>query len=107
MMLIVAFVAGIVVPAAQAGSQHHSPTITTVSVSMADAGGCVHDGCPIGQQADMHGTCFAPCTGTTALPPAMAMVQLVVARDVLTPSLDLAVVDRTVAPDPHPPKHTV
>ena len=27
-----------------------------------------------------------------------------VAQDVLTPSLDRAMVDRTVAPDPHPPK---
>lgn len=104
-LLVVAVATGFAVPTVQSGT-HHGPMAATVTMS-ADLAGCAHDGCPIDQGADMHGNCFAPCAGVTALPPATAMVHLSVALDVLTPSLDLAVVDRTVAPDPHPPKHTV
>ena len=105
-MLIVAVATGFAVPAVQAGS-HLSPMATAITMSADNLAGCAHDGCPIDQGADMHGTCFAPCAGVSTLPAATAMVHLPVARDGLTPALDRAMVDRTVAPDPHPPKHTI
>jgi hypothetical protein len=105
-LLIVAVATGFAVPTVKAGT-HHSPMVTGITMSADNPAGCTHEGCPIDHGSDMHGTCFAPCAGATVLPPATAMVHLAVERDVLTPSLDLAVVDRTVAPDPHPPKHTV
>lgn len=105
-LLIVAVATGFAVPTVQAGS-HLSPMAMAITMSADNLAGCAHNGCPIDQGADMHGTCFAPCAGVTALPPATAMVYLAVTRDILTPSLDLAMVDRTVAPDPHPPKQTI
>jgi len=101
--LIVAVATGFAVPAAQAGS-HHAQTVAGVAMSADDLAGCAHDGCPVDQNAAMHATCFAACAGVSILSPAAAIVYLSVARDVLTPALDLAMVDRSVPPDPHPPK---
>jgi hypothetical protein len=102
-LLIVAVATGFAVPAAHAAT-HHSQMAVTAIITMDHAADCAHEGCPIDQNVDMHGTCFAPCAGVTALPPATAMAYLTVARDVFMPSLDPAMVDRNVAPDPHPPK---
>jgi len=104
-MLIVAVATGFAVPTVQA-NWNHGQMVATATMSADHLAGCAHDGCPIDQGADMHGTCFAPCAGVSVLPPTTAMVYLTVARDVLTPSLDRAMVDRTVAPDPHPPKQS-
>jgi hypothetical protein len=102
-MLIVAIATGFSVPAVQAQS-HHGQTVASVAMSADSLAGCAHDGCPIDQKADMHGACFAPCAGVSVLSPPTTISYLAVAQDVLTPSLDRAMVDHTVAPDPHPPK---
>ena len=102
-MLIVAIATGFSVPALQAQS-HHGQMVATVAMGANNLADCAHDGCPIDQKADMHGACFAPCAGVSVLSTTATISYLTVAQDVLTPSLDLALVDRTVAPDPHPPK---
>jgi hypothetical protein len=102
-MLIVAIATGFSVPALQAQS-HHGQMVASVAMSADNPAGCAHNGCPIDQKADMQGACFAPCPGVSVLPPATTISYLSVALDVLTPSLDRAMVDHTVAPDPHPPK---
>lgn len=102
-MLIVVFATGFSVPTVQAQS-HHGQMVASVAMSMDDHGNCVHDGCPIDQHSDMHGTCFASGTGVTALSTTAAIYHYSVAKDVLTPSLDRVMVGRTVPPDPHPPK---
>jgi hypothetical protein len=101
--LIVAVATGFAMPAAQAGS-HHAQAVAGVAMSADDLAGCTHDGCPVDQHAAMHATCFTACAGVSVLSPPAAIVYFSVARDVLTPSLDRAMVDRTVPPDPHPPK---
>jgi hypothetical protein len=102
-MLIVAIVTGFSVPGIQAQS-HHGQMVASVAMGAHNPAGCAHDGCPIDQKADMQGTCFAPCAGVSVLSPTSTISYLSVAQDVLTPSLDRAMVDHTVAPDPHPPK---
>jgi hypothetical protein len=102
-MLIVAVATGFAVPAAHA-ELHHGQVIVNAAMNMDNFGTCAHDGCGINQQADMQGTCFAPCTGVTALSATTAIFHFTVGHDVLTPSLDRAMVDRTIPPDPHPPK---
>ena len=102
-MLIVAIATGFSVPAVQAQS-HHGQMAASVAMSADNPAGCAHSGCPIDQKADMQGACFAPCLGVSVLPPTTTISYLSVAQDVLTPSLDRAMVDHTVAPDPHPPK---
>jgi hypothetical protein len=101
--LIVAVATGFAMPAAQAGS-HHAQAVAGVAMSADNLAGCTHDGCPVDQHAAMHATCFTACAGVSILSPPAAIVYFSVARDVLTPSLDRAMVDRTVPPDPHPPK---
>jgi hypothetical protein len=102
-VLIVAIATGFSVPAVQAQS-HHGQMVASVAMGADKLAGCAHDGCPIDQKADMQGACFAPCAGVSALSPMTTIPYLAVARDVLTPALDRAMVDRTVAPDPYPPK---
>lgn len=102
-MLMVAFATSLAVPAIPAEA-HHSQMVATVSMSMDDHGACAHDGCPIDQQADTHGTCFASGTAASVLAPTTAIFYFALAQDVLVPSLDRAMVDRTIPPDPHPPK---
>jgi hypothetical protein len=102
-MLIVAVATGLGVPAAHA-ELHHGQVIATAATSTDNFGTCAHDGCGSNQQADMQGTCFAPCAGVTALSTAAAIFHLTVGHDALTPSLDRAMVDRAIPPDPHPPK---
>jgi hypothetical protein len=102
-MLIVAIATGVGVPAAQA-ELHHGQVIASAAMSTNDFGTCAHDGCGINQQADMQGTCFAPCAGVTVLSATTGIFLFTVGHDVLTPSLDRAMVDRAIPPDPHPPK---
>ncbi len=102
-MLIVAFATSLAMPAIPAGP-HHSQLVTTVAMSMGNHTTCAPDGCPIDQQANMNGTCLASGTGAGVLSPATAIFYFTAAQDVSTPSLDRAMVDRTIPPDPHPPK---
>ena len=101
-VLIVAIATGLSVPVAPAGS-HHPEMVASLAMG-ADHSDCAHDGCPVDQGAAMHAACFTTCAGVSILPPAAAVVYLNVARDVLMPSLDRAMVDRSIPPDPHPPK---
>ena len=105
-MLIVAFATGLSVPTVQAQS-NRGQMVASVAMSMDGQGTCVHDGCPIDQNADMHGTCFASGTGVSVLSATEAIYQFSVAKDVLTPSLDRVMVGLTIPPDPHPPKQTI
>ena len=102
-MLMVAIATGFSVPAVQAQS-HNGQMVASLAMSADNPAGCAHDECPIDQKAAMQGACFAPCPGVSVLPPMTTVSYLSVAQDVLTPSLDRAMVDHTVAPDPHPPK---
>ncbi len=102
-MLIVAVATGVAVPAAHA-EMHHGQVVATAAMSTDSGGTCAHDGCGIIQQADMQGTCFAPCAGVTALSATGAIFHFTPGRAVLPPALDRAMVDRSVPPDPHPPK---
>jgi hypothetical protein len=101
-VLIVAIATGLSVPVAPAGP-HHPQMVASLAMG-ADHSDCTHDGCPVDQHAATHATCFTACAGVSVLPPPAAVVDLSLARDVLTPSLDRAMVDRAVPPDPHPPK---
>jgi hypothetical protein len=102
-MLMVAVATGVVMPAVHA-ELHHGQVIMSAAISTDNGGTCTHDGCGPSPLADMQGTCFAPCAGVTALSATTAKFQLTVGHAVLTPSLDRAMVDRTIPPDPHPPK---
>jgi hypothetical protein len=99
-LLIVAVATGLGVPVVHAGPQHDR---TTVAMS-ADAG-CVHDGCPIDQNAAAHTNCFATCAGVSLLSSTpTGIAYFAVGRDVLQPSHDVAMLARNIPPDPHPPK---
>jgi hypothetical protein len=102
-VLIVAIATGFAVPVAPAGS-HHAQTVASLAMSADDLAGCAHDGCPVDQHAAMHAACFTACAGVSVLSPPAATVYFSNARAVLTPSFDRAMVDRTIPPDPHPPK---
>jgi hypothetical protein len=102
-VLIVAISTGFAAPMAQAGS-HHGQAIATMAMGSDGAGDCAHAGCGIAQQADMQGNCFAPCAGVTALSTVAPISYFAAGHDVLTPSPALAMVDRAIPPDPHPPK---
>jgi hypothetical protein len=102
-VLFVAVATGVAVPAAHA-DLHHGQVIATAAIGMDGGGTCVHDGCGSNLPADMQGTCFAPCAGATMLSVAAPIFYFAVGHDVLTPSLGRAMIDRSVPPDPHPPK---
>jgi hypothetical protein len=102
-VLIVAISTGFAAPMAQVGS-HHGQVIATMAMGTGGSGACAHAGCGIAQQADMQGTCFAPCAGVTVLSTAAPMSYFAAGHDVLAPSLALAMVDRAIRPEPHPPK---
>ncbi len=102
-MLIVAVATGFAVPVAQA-MPAHGPMMATVAMNMDGLGTCAHDGCPLDQNVDMHGSCFVACGGVSVLPPVAAIFHYAAAQAVLAPSFDLALVDRSIRPDPHPPK---
>lgn len=103
-VLVVTFATGLVMPAVHAGSDPHGRMAASVVTSVDHHSTCPSKGCPIDQRADMHGTCFAAGAGASALPSPMVLVHFVAAQDVLTPSFDLALDDRTAPPDPYPPK---
>jgi hypothetical protein len=103
-VLIVAVATGFAVPATFAGP-HHDQTAISVAIGAGHSAGCAHDGCPIDQNAATQGACFSACAGVTVLPAAPATVCRAVVYDILTPSLDLAMVDRSIPPDPYPPKY--
>src|SRR5665213_2506962 len=85
-MLIVAVATGFTAPIVQANS-HRGQIVATVIMSADHLAGCAHDGCPIEQGTDMHGTCFAPCAGVSVLSTAAAMVYLPAAVErTLTPA---------------------
>jgi len=103
-MLIVAFATGISVPTVQAHS-HHGQMIAHMTMSADHLANCAQDGkCPIDQNTDMHGTCFATGTGVSALSATAAIYHFSVAKDVLKPSFGRTMVGQTIPPDPHPPK---
>jgi hypothetical protein len=103
-MLIVAFATGISVPTVKAQS-HHGQMIASMTMSADHLANCAQDGkCPIDQNTDMHGTCFATGAGVSALSATTAIYYFGVANDVLGPSLDRDMVGHTIPPDPHPPK---
>jgi hypothetical protein len=103
-MLVVAFATGLTVPAVQAHS-HHDQMLSLMTMSVDHLANCAQDGkCPIDQNTDMHGTCFASGTGVSALSATVAICQFSVVKDVLKPSFDRTMVGRTIPPDPHPPK---
>jgi hypothetical protein len=102
-MLIVAVATGFAVPTVHA-ELHHGQVIVSAAMSTDGSGTCAHEGCGISQQADMQGTCFAPCAGVTVLSTTAAIFHFTVGHDVLTPALTHAMVDRAIPPDPHPPK---
>jgi hypothetical protein len=104
-VLVVAFATGLSVPTVQAHS-HHGQIIAPMAMSADHLAGCAQDGkCPIDQNTDMHGTCFASGTGVSALLLATAVIcQFSVTKDVLKPSFDRTMVGQTIPPDPHPPK---
>lgn len=91
------------VPTVQAGS-HHGQVVVSVPTSADNLASCAHGGCPNGQNGETHGNCSMSCTGVSGLVPIIAVFQLGGAEDAALPSLDLAMVDRIIPPDPHPPK---
>ena len=101
-VLIVAIATGLACPSRKPES-HHAQMVASVAMG-ADDSDCAHDGCPVDQHAAMHAACFTTCAGVSILSPPAAIVYFSVARDVLMPSLDRAMVDRSIPPDPHPPK---
>ena len=104
-VLVVAVATGFAMPVAPAGS-HHGQTAVSLALGADHPAGCAHDGgCPADQNAPMQGTCFAACAGVTVLPPAVAAFSRAMTGSVLKPSRELALVDRGIPPDPHPPKH--
>lgn len=103
-LLAVAIATGFAVPASFAGP-HHDQAAISLAMNMGHPAGCAHEGCPVEQNSTMQDTCFAACAGVTVLPPMPAAVFRAIAHDVLAPSLDLAMVDRSIPPDPYPPKH--
>ena len=103
-VLLVAVATGFAVPAYFAGP-HHNQAAIGLTMDIAHPSGCVHDGCPVDQNTAMQDTCFAACAGVTVLPPIPTAVYRAIAHDVLAPSLDLAMIDRSIPPDPYPPKH--
>jgi hypothetical protein len=103
-VLIVAVATGFAVPVSFAGP-HHDLAAVSMAVGAGPPGGCAHDGCAVDQDAATQGACFSACAGVTVLPAAAATVCRAVAYDILTPSPDLAMVDRSIPPDPYPPKH--
>ena len=104
-ILIVAVATGLGVPAVHA-EIHHGQLIATAAISMDNSGTCAHEGCGSTQQADMQGTCFAPCIGVSVLPATATIIHFSVGHDVLAPALDQRMADRAIPPDLHPPKST-
>ncbi|HVX57337.1 MAG TPA: hypothetical protein VHA37_06395 [Candidatus Saccharimonadales bacterium] len=102
--IIAAFAALFTVFASRADAHHNTPAYSVMSAITYEDGGCVHDGCSIPQHHDSHGTCFASGTATSALPPASSMRHFALVQDVLRPSLDRAMIEQIIEPDPHPPK---
>jgi len=101
-VLIVAVATGFAMPMPQA-APHHESVVVTAAMSM-DGSPCAHDGCPLEQSADMHGICSMTCGGLTVLMPPLAIAYRSIAPVIVAPTLDLAMVDHRIPPDPHPPK---
>jgi len=102
-MLIVAFAASLFVPAMPAFA-YDDQTVIGMAMTTDNGGICTHDSCPVEQQADMQGACFASGAGPSVLSQIAGISYFTTAQGVLTPSLDRALVDRTVPPDLRPPK---
>jgi len=103
-VLIGAVATGVAVPVSFAGP-HHDRSAVSLAMGMGDPAGCAHEGCPAEQNSVAQGTCFSACAGVTVLPPVAVSVYAAIAYDVMTPTRDLALVDRGNPPDPYPPKH--
>lgn len=102
--VIAAFAALFTVFASRADVHHNTPVYSVMSATTYDDGGCVQDGCLIPQQHGSHGTCFASGLATSVLPPASSTHHFALVQDVLRPSLDRAMTEQVIEPDPHPPK---
>lgn len=104
-MLIVAVATGFAVPVTQAGSQHHGQFFIGISTSMNSLASCKHGTCLVGQNAESHANCSVSCTGVSGQVPIMAAFHFNGAQGAMMPSLNRTMVEQTIPPDPHPPKH--
>ena len=102
-MLIVALAALPFVPAMPAAA-HQGQTTVSATTTNSDHGTCNHDGCPVEQQADMQGACFASGAGPSILAPVAAIAYTTTTQSILMPALDRALVDHRIPPALRPPK---
>jgi len=101
-VLSVALATGFMAHAAQS-HPHHGQVTTSAAIAGDQFSTGMTGGCPADQTVNVQVTCFATCAGVGALPSLPAIFN-VVDPGVLSPSIDLVMIDHATPPDPYPPR---
>ena len=101
-VLSVAIATGFMAHAAQSKPYHDQvAAFATIAGNHLTTG--ARDGCAGDQNVKVQVACFVTCGAVGALPPP-AVIFNTVDAEILSPSVDLAMIDHTIPPDPYPPK---